>query len=71
MLCYLLFVVVVMFVVMVVINIFVIFEFVKVFKGFGVELLLMICVLIGIFDFFVCWWLVMLVGVIGVFVVVC
>ncbi len=56
------FVVGVMLVAIVVINIFVIPAFAKVFKGFNAELPLLTRILVGVSDFFLAWWPMMLVA---------
>lgn len=58
------FVVGVMLVAIVVINIFVIPAFAKVFKGFNAELPLLTRILVGVSDFFLAWWPMMLLAVV-------
>lgn len=62
---YPMFVVLAMIIAMVVVNTLVIPQFANVFKGFGAELPLMTRVLIGISDFFVHWWWLMLLATFG------
>lgn len=70
-LCYLMMVIFVMGIVFVVINFFVLFKFVDVFVYFKIELLLMMCILFGFLVWMVKWWLLVLVGGIGVVLVWC